>query len=566
MDNRENITLQTKFLPFDAIDQVVAHLASVSSAGIKWNYPIILIDDPHFNTVFCLVDSKLSIQAALRFNLTPDSTLLLLREIFPNLKDIKLAIRRNYKIHSEELRDMPKLQQVLENASYSILKKINITTIYSAPSDDIRKTGRGASVTTSTKRRVIIDGCGRCMFEGCGEQLDIDELTGESGNYGYLAHIIASSESGPRGARQLSKKLSNKPENIMLFCDKHHRLIDKIAVADFPVERLNEMRQRFIETTREILNYLAYSPAKAFYLLWPISGQLLCRPTPVEVSRCLATSRLRLSGEIRNIGENNYHSDGESEEFWSFAPMHIRAVAATITQTASDTGQVAGLFALGPMPMLVGLGSMIGNKSRIIPMPRFRDSELWIWSRKDPVGDFFQVEGIKHLSQKEKHIVLSLCLTACPPAISNAATKLRNALGAKHVIIRADNPGNACLGHPEDGMLFQNRMQNLLNILKTEHNTEFIHLLPCASNAACVFFGKSIEHCHPEILVYDFERNAGVDQPGMIVRLRIIPESSGTKIKKVDVANIKNFEKLRRNKTWKDSSGGISYSKQNPQA
>ena len=38
------------------------------------------------------------------------------------------------------------------------------------------------------------DSHGRCMFTGCGDRLDIEQLTGMKGNIGYLAHNVASSE------------------------------------------------------------------------------------------------------------------------------------------------------------------------------------------------------------------------------------------------------------------------------------------------------------------------------------------------------------------------------------
>lgn len=62
-----------------------------------------------------------------------------------------------------------------------------------------------------------------------------------SGNYSYFAHIVASSEDGPRGNKD-SEKLANEPTNIMLLCDKCHRLIDKIAPNEYGIEHLRKMR------------------------------------------------------------------------------------------------------------------------------------------------------------------------------------------------------------------------------------------------------------------------------------------------------------------------------------
>ena len=53
--------------------------------------------------------------------------------------------------------------------------------------------GRGKSFSKGTLEQLARDSHGYCMFEGCGESLVIDKLTGYSGNFAYNAHIIASS-------------------------------------------------------------------------------------------------------------------------------------------------------------------------------------------------------------------------------------------------------------------------------------------------------------------------------------------------------------------------------------
>ena len=44
-----------------------------------------------------------------------------------------------------------------------------------------------------------------------------------------------------------------------------------------------------------------------------------------------------------------------------------------------------------------------------------------------------------------------------------------------------------------------------------------VHVLPCASNAACVFFGQAFDSYHPDLLIYDFVSEGN----GMVPRLEI---------------------------------------------
>ena len=77
--------------------------------------------------------------------------------------------------------------------------------------------------------------------------------------------------------------------------------------------------------------------------------------------------------------------------------------------------------------------------------------------------------------------------------------------------------GNGALGHPDDGALFRQRMQELLHRLRDAHGTTRVHVLPCASNAACVFFGQAFDSYHPDLMIYEF----APDGNSMVPRLSI---------------------------------------------
>lgn len=68
---------------------------------------------------------------------------------------------------------------------------------------------------------------GVCAFPGCGQSLiaagstvDDPVITGE------IAHIVADSTAGPRGASPLSEADRDKHPNLILLCGTHHTLID----------------------------------------------------------------------------------------------------------------------------------------------------------------------------------------------------------------------------------------------------------------------------------------------------------------------------------------------------
>ena len=88
---------------------------------------------------------------------------------------------------------------------------------------------RGKEIADS-KKLILMGLCGgKCEFRGCEKSIVQDMITGEKSNFSNFAHIVASSENGPRGDKDLSSKLSNDENNIMVLCRDHHKEID-----DFP--------------------------------------------------------------------------------------------------------------------------------------------------------------------------------------------------------------------------------------------------------------------------------------------------------------------------------------------
>ncbi|PYE30003.1 hypothetical protein DFP83_1331 [Idiomarina fontislapidosi] len=75
--------------------------------------------------------------------------------------------------------------------------------------------------------------------------------------------------------------------------------------------------------------------------------------------------------------------------------------------------------------------------------------------------------------------------------------------------------GNAAIPHPDNGLQLRADIHSLLQHLNDQHNVERVHLLICASNAACVFVGQAFDLYQPELIVYDFEGD------GMTPSLRI---------------------------------------------
>ena len=170
---------------------------------------------------------------------------------------------------------------------------------------------------------------------------------------------------------------------------------------------------------------------------------------------------------------------------------------------------------MGLMPALIALGAKLGNKCEITPMLRYRESGLWYWPLGEPRGEFYSIEGLDRLSDREGEACLLLGLTAVPEAMRSTAESLGKSVVS--VCARSEYLGNGALGHPDDGASFRQRMQELLHRLGDAHGVRRVHVLPCASNAVSVFFGQAFDSYHPELVIYDFAPEEGCMLPRLCV-------------------------------------------------
>ena len=145
-----------------------------------------------------------------------------------------------------------------------------------------------------------------------------------------------------------------------------------------------------------------------------------------------------------------------------------------------------------------------------------RQNGLWYWPSAEPQGAFFTVSGLEGIPAQCEEIVLEVALTARPESMTTTAA----ALGFPIITVEAkkDDKGTSVLGHPDDGRRFRQRMQELLHQLHNEHSVRRVHLLPCASNAACVYLGQAYDSYHPEVTIYEFHD----DEKCMVKRLTLI--------------------------------------------
>lgn len=524
---------KTTFTNFYSAKQYIEEL---NSTGLKWNEVGFLSDADHHNLLTLLfLDNKLI--DVFRFSFTDNDN-----HSFIKFLNDEFVIDTEYRISDTKefvSDDINYKEQVKElwDASVGSKYPLDKSNLDIFVGDLILKNndgGRGVNFTVDTIRRVMDDSHGRCMFRGCGKRLDVDDLTGYEGNYSYLAHNIASSTKGPRGELYLSHLLSNDPENILLLCDVHHRLVDKVATSNYPASLMKEMRQEHVDLCNSLLDSLSYTPVDIFFIPWGVNSQHVEKPDKISVSRSLAGLQLRPAGDFVPVPfgkDETFDNDNSFEEGIS---KYIRKCVDKIQDTVE--GNPAAVFVLGPTFALIGFGAKFGNKSKLMPMLRYRDASSWIWPSSEAREDAFTIEQ-PVIDEKTTEVVLSIKLTADAPQIDKTIEDInKRSVNEAQVIDVSPSKkydyGNGAIAHPLEGEKLSNDLKKILTDLKEVHHIEKVHLLVCASNAACVYIGQAIDRFQPECIVYDFGSEM------MAPKIRIYNDGNATVVEYVDLDNV----------------------------
>ena len=482
------------------LDEVVSYIEKIRKQ-VSWDSVGILLDEGPSNQVVVLSCSDQAV-AAFILILCPKESVEALR-VCAQEGDIELRSWQGHTLSVEHLKALDKLDEVWRKArdQSSRVDSGEILEFLERIETESKKKGRIAHLTKKTRNEILFASHGRCMFEGCGVDLMVDPITGESGNFTTLAHNVAASEEGPRGVPWLSEQLSDDPTNILVLCDTHHRLVDRVARADYSAERLSRMKRQFHADAKVLLDGLKLIPVPAYFIDWRVHEQETVVPSSLDISGSLKTIGARLENQIQTV------SRGDSlglESFHRILAQIVRRAADRILMQSYGSGSRGGLFAMGSMPALIALGALLGNKCGITPMLLYRRENRWYWPSSTSRGEFYGIEGLGEING-ETDVCLVLGMTKEPPALTETATSLT--MPVVRVVAHDDVIGNGALGHPDDGILFRHRMYELLLHLKEQHGVARIHVLPCASNAVCTFFGQAFDNYHPELLIYDFSSN-----------------------------------------------------------
>lgn len=360
-----------------------------------------------------------------------------------------------------------------------------------------KKSNRGKDPSPTTKMILFAKSGGRCQFEGCNKYLLRDDITSEELNDANIAHIVASSSNGPRGACN-SHELSDDINNLMLLCKTHHKLVDDNP-EEYTVERLTEMKLSQERKVKELLDAMQYSEALIVTLESSIKKEQTVKIDSKQAVHALRTTAHNpfdhYETHIRFSSNSNY----KDRQYWREAENHLnREIDNLINGLLQENPKLTiAIFSIAPIPLIMKLGYKLGDKRKILVFQKYREPDTWEWL-SDSQTNSFSYEKIKRGNGTKVAVIVSVTSEidlSRVMAIDDFDTIYH---------LKAENYGVNAIKSKEDLGCFWKQYQKLLDSIKNNDHVEDVSLFPAVPVSAAYEMGRRcMPHTYPKITVYD---------------------------------------------------------------
>lgn len=396
--------------------------------------------------------------------------------------------------------------------SYSIVPSKPAVNALIAARDGLlgRTSGRGPEISEKTAQKVWADAGARCMFHGCSKDLSEIPLWTKTARVGYLAHIVASDPAGPRGNQADSHRLADCPDNIMLMCDEHHRLIDSFAPQYYTADLLNEMRKSHRDMVRKYLDSLAFPHTKAVTLHANLANVPTYFHDSELIEAIIATRRAMLPGVIHYIRRKSQRDDRHLPGFWyQYLREHesqIRQLVAGFDSCSSSATENLAVFPLHHIPTLVLAGRVMGEAQAIQVFQYDKDRKCWAWNPQTEAHPRGTFSAAPLPPERATEVLITLELTAHVDE-NKLPADLKIGLDSGQlpwIRVTSSKTGFDCIGHPDDLDQFTQAAREAIVHAQDVMRVQKVHLIVISPASTVFRFGQMLQAGHhPEYIVYD---------------------------------------------------------------
>lgn len=380
---------------------------------------------------------------------------------------------------------------------------------------------RPPAITDATVLKLYVAAGGRCSFPGCLEYLMEEPLTKKPARLANVAHIVAESKDGPRGAFALPMKQRSEFGNLMLACTTHHTFIDKKAYETvYPVEMLHRFKLDHETHMKRATGSQMSEKTHAVRLVGQIRDHVVGL-SDAEIRDAIFEHEYRHVEQVIDIDLSALTD--------SAAPGYVAAVLGKIDEVlqrqilpAITDGSIKRLsvFALARIPFLTHLGYALGDKVPTVLYQKHRDGgEGWRWPKAATAVDFEVIE----------HGPATATRVAVLAGVSGGdVDKVRQATSAERVYQIhpiGEAPSRTLLRSPATLENFRRAYHEVLSRIETRHTriggVDYFLAVPAPIAVMC---GRDVlRDVVPDVVVHDLVNGAYVAVATLKTRTRPHP-------------------------------------------
>jgi hypothetical protein len=328
---------------------------------------------------------------------------------------------------------------------------------------------------------------GRCQYRGCNADLVGDLIAGrQDGIFGFIAHVVADIEGGPRGDPIRSSQLSRNLGNLMLMCARHHKLIDIEAVAEHPEPVLLAMKAEH-ETRIATVTGIDEDRASHVVRFAASIGDNEALVSTQAIFAAMPPDHHPASGQTLDLEMVGCAFRDDEPAYWTFQRENLRRQFDAKVRGRVERQEIRHLsvFALGPQPLLIELGRLLCDIVPAAIRQRRREPATWRWQANQPPMAF-EVSEPDHAVTGSVALKLGVSATVVDD-------RIRSVLGLDAAIwsLCASNPHNDILRRPEDQPIFRSTVRRLYDRIKARHGEgTTLHLFPALPASLAVEVGR----------------------------------------------------------------------------
>jgi hypothetical protein len=327
---------------------------------------------------------------------------------------------------------------------------------------------------------------GRCEFAGCNKPLWKSSVTSERVNIAQKAHIYSFSDGGPRGNDGVRPEDLNSIDNLILVCHECHQKID--AAVDggrYPASLLQQMKLEH-ERRIELVTGIDVTRKSHILLYGANIGEHSAPLNFAGAATAMFPLRYPATDHAINLGLNNSAVSDRDDQFWLTERENLEKQFARRVRDRISDGEIVHLsvFSLAPQPLLIHLGTLLGDIIACEIYQLHREPQTWAW----PSGAETPGYLIREPQSKTGKAALVLSLSA-----TIDLKRVTSVLGEDASIwtITVQAPHNDLMKSREQLAGLRSVLRRTFDQIKFAHGqSAILHIFPAAPVSACLEVGR----------------------------------------------------------------------------